>query len=275
MIQKVAVINDLSGLGKCSLTAAIPVLSCLGVQACPVPTAILTNQTGYESFYMDDYTDKMIYYVEEWQKRRIAFDGIFTGFLANARQVSQVENFIRVFRRKETLLVVDPVMGDNGSIYSTYTSEMCHHIRRLAMGADVITPNLTEACILLDRELKTDICLDEAADMAELLMKKGPDQVVITGVPVEDQICNIVGDRGSVSYVSFHNEGGSYSGTGDLLASVVTAGLIRGTHSLTEIVRAAAAFISKALAEAKMDGTDRNDGIAFERHLHMLWEMLQ
>ena len=124
MTKRAAVINDISGLGKCSLVAAVSVLSCLGVAACPLPTAVLSNQTGYDSFFMDDYTDKMPVYIEEWKKRGIRFDAISTGFLANERQVGIIEDFIRDFKSADTLLIVDPVMGDGGHIYSTYTPQL-------------------------------------------------------------------------------------------------------------------------------------------------------
>lgn len=275
MTKKVAVINDLSGLGKCSLTAAIPVLSCLGVQACPLPTAVLSNQTGYDSFFMDDYTDRMPFILDEWERRAVHFDGIYTGFLAGEAQVALVEDCIRRFRRENTLLVVDPVMGDNGSLYSTYALSLCVRMRQLAAQADVITPNLTEAFLLLDEAPDLNCSLEQVETLARRLMALGPRQVVITGAVQGEWICNVLGDRGQVRVIPVHAEGGSYSGTGDLLASVVTAGLVQGGQSLEQIVRAASRFIAASLAEARRDGTDRNDGVAFEHHLPRLWAELQ
>ncbi len=274
MIPKAAVVNDLSGLGKCSLVAAISVFSCLGVQACPLPTAILSNQTGYESYFMDDYSDRMERYIEEWRKMALRFDAILTGFLANAGQMDHVETFLRTFRTPSTLLAVDPVMGDNGHLYRVCTKELCDRIRSLAFRADVITPNLTEACILLEEEPEASLPVEKAEELAKRLMRRGPARVVITGVPSRERIFNIVGDRGEVSAVSVPSEGGSYSGTGDLMASAVTAGLVRGKHSLTEIVARTAEWIGQAIQEARRDGTDRNDGIAYERNLWKLGEQL-
>ena len=117
MIKRVAVINDLSSLGKCSLTAAIPVLSVMGVQPCPVPTAILTNQTEYNSYYCYDFTDKIDNYIEQWQKLGITFDGIYTGYLNSADQIKKILHFCETFRDEKTLLIVDPVMGDSGFVY--------------------------------------------------------------------------------------------------------------------------------------------------------------
>ena len=274
MIKKAAIINDLSGLGKCSLTAAIPVLSALGVQACPLPTAVLSNQTGYKSFYMDDYTDRMPLYIEEWKKRDIKFDAICTGFLANEQQVDLIENFIKVFKSPETLLIVDPVMGDNGQLYSTYTEKLRERLCKLALSADVITPNLTEANFLLGTDPTENRTVDAVCEMAEKLMDLGPSKVVITGVKASERIHNIVGENGNVNCVTSSLTKRDYSGTGDLLAAVVTAGLVKG-YPLAKVVAAAAEFIERATADTFNLGTDRNDGIEFEKHLPMLWRELQ
>ena len=150
MVKRIAVINDLSGLGKCSLTAAIPVLSVMGVQACPLPTAILSNQTGYESYYYDDYTKHMDAYTDEWSKRGLTLDGIYTGFLGSELQAEKILRFIDVFQKPDTLLLVDPVMGDSGHTYDIYTETFGTQMKRLVQRADVITPNLTELCLLTD-----------------------------------------------------------------------------------------------------------------------------
>lgn len=274
MTKRAAVINDISGLGKCSLVAAVSVLSCLGVAACPLPTAVLSNQTGYDSFFMDDYTDKMPVYIEEWKKRGIRFDTISTGFLANERQVGIIEDFIRDFKSADTLLIVDPVMGDGGHIYSTYTPQLCDRVCKLALSADVITPNLTEASLLLGVDPTEKRTVEEVCKMASSLMDKGPSRVVITGVKDGGQIHNIVADKGEVGVVSSLYTKGDYSGTGDLFAAVVTAGLVKG-YTLYESVSAAAKFTERATAEAFLLGVDRNDGAEFEKYLPMLLEELK
>ena len=150
MTKKAVLINDLSGLGKCSLTAAIPVLSVMGIQACPMPTAVLTSQTGFKSFYCNDCTDKLDYYTEEWKKLGFQPDGIYTGFLSSEKQVEKILNFINSFETENTLVLVDPVMGDGGRTYSLFTDTLACKMKKLVTAADVITPNLTECCILCD-----------------------------------------------------------------------------------------------------------------------------
>ena len=149
-MKKAAVIHDLSGFGKCSLTAAIPVLSALGVQCCPVATAVLTGQTGYPCYHCTDLTAMLPDYIDAWGKNNAHFDAIYSGFLTGAEQISQVLDFIRQFREEHTLLLVDPVMGDDGNAYPFFTPGLLNGMKELTLEADVITPNLTEACLLAD-----------------------------------------------------------------------------------------------------------------------------
>ena len=166
MTKKAVLINDLSGLGKCSLTAAIPVLSVMGIQACPMPTAVLTSQTGFESFYCNDCTDKLDYYTSEWKKLGFQPDGIYTGFLSSEKQVDKILSFIDSFETDDTLVLVDPVLGDGGRTYSLYTETLGKKMKKLVSVADVITPNLTECCILCDTDYSE---LIENADSPDFL----------------------------------------------------------------------------------------------------------
>lgn len=282
MIKKVAVINDLSGLGKCSLTAAIPVLSVMGVQACPLPTAILSNQTGYESYYYDDYTKHIDAYTEEWKKRNLTVDGIYTGFLGSELQVEKILHFIDVFRRPETLLLVDPVMGDSGQTYDIYTETFGKQMKKLVKRADVITPNLTELCILTDTNYTTltdqkasPDYLDTIAETGKRLLDMGIGTIIVTGIIYQspfdatEKYYNLVIDKEQVTSISSDIHGGSYSGTGDLLASVVCAGMVRG-NTATDSVRRAVSFLETALIETAKEQIPRNDGINFEPYLKLL-----
>ena len=143
--KKIAVINDLSGFGRCSIAVALPLISHLGIQCCPLPTAIFSDHTGFESFYVKDFTDSMAPYMAEWKKLDLEFEGILTGFLGSARQIELVEQFLKEFTTQRTTVIVDPVMGDYGKLYATYTQELCQGIGRLVQYADILTPNVTEA----------------------------------------------------------------------------------------------------------------------------------
>ena len=152
-MKKAAVINDLSGFGKCSLTAAIPVLSALGVQCCPLATAVLTGQTGYPYFHCTDLTDMMPQYIDAWTQNNAHFDAIYSGYMTGRKQIEHLLDLITQFRRDDTLLLVDPVMGDDGRVYGIYSDDLLDGMKELSRKADVITPNLTEACLLSDTDI--------------------------------------------------------------------------------------------------------------------------
>ena len=282
MVKRIAVINDLSGLGKCSLTAAIPVLSVMGVQACPLPTAILSNQTGYESYYYDDYTEHIDAYTDEWTKRGLTLDGIYTGFLGSELQAEKILRFIDIFQKPDTLLLVDPVMGDSGQTYDIYNETFGAQMKRLVQRADVITPNLTELCILTDTDYHSltsqshsSDYLDTVASIGRRLLSLGIKTVIITGIlykaptDTETRYYNLVLEENAVTPVSSAIHGGSYSGTGDLLASVVCAGMVRGDSAL-ESVRRGVHFLETALKETAEEQIPKNDGINFEPYLKLL-----
>ena len=283
-MKKIAVIQDLSGLGKCSLTAAIPVISVMGVQAVPLPTAVLSNQTGYPSYYCDDYTEHMEQIMTEWEKRKFSPDGIYTGFLADEEQADKILDFFQRFRTENTMVLVDPVMGDNGSAYGIYTEGLREKMLQLVGNAHVITPNLTEALLLLYGkegmekryasllELDGRKRLEQIGKIGEQLKKEyGLQAAVITGVESQAELCvhqmgNLVVENGHSSWCFAPKIGGSYSGTGDLFASVLSAGLVK-EMSMMSCVELAVNFLSKAIAQTVQEGTDRNDGVCFEAYL--------
>ena len=285
-MKKIAVLNDLSGMGKCSLTAAIPVISVMGIQACPLPTAVLSAQTGFPSYYCDDYTDRMDAIMEEWKKMDFYPDGIYTGFLADARQADKAVEFIEQFAKEDTKILIDPVMGDNGEEYPIYTEALCEKMRFLVRRATVITPNLTEALLLLYGAQRAHVLWKELSLMDEErllkftestgkeLSKEFDTEVVITGIDLparenHQEMGNLICKDGVQTWVSTVTEGGSYSGTGDLFASVLSAGMVKGMDTV-DSVRKAVKFLSKGIHDAVLEGTDRNEGICFERYLSEL-----
>ena len=289
-MKKIAVIHDLSGLGKCSLTAAIPVISAMGVQACPLPTAILSNQTGYGFYFWDDYTDRMELIMDEWKKMGFKPDGVYTGFLGDARQVDLILKFVDMFCTEGTHILVDPVMGDRGETYKTYSETLCDKMRTLVREATVITPNLTEALLLLYGEEGMKERMKALSDMEETQLLKeietsgreltqrfGLEAIVITGVEVSGsdgraRMGNLVLEKEKADWCFSVKEGGSYSGTGDLLASVLSAGMVRGIP-MKACVEKAVEFLGGAIHDAVEEGTDRNDGVCFEKYLGILTQI--
>lgn len=276
MIKKAAVINDLSGFGKCSLTATIAVLSVMGVQPCPMPTAVLTNQTGYKNHYCIDLTDELCHYKEMWSLNNESFDGIYSGYIADKRQVDIILDFISTFRKSNTIVLVDPVMGDNGRLYSAFSNETCKKVCCLARSADIITPNLTELCILTDTDFEelnshceSDDFLNRISDVAKGAFSHSEQKIVVTGIKKGNCLYNGVFTKQDCDFVKAECHGGSFSGTGDIFASIVFTSVVNG-ESLVSGVRKAVSFIEKATADTAKEPYDRNDGINFEKFLYQL-----
>ncbi|MBR2878843.1 MAG: pyridoxamine kinase [Clostridia bacterium] len=262
-MKKVAAINDLSGFGRCSITVALPVLSAHGVQCCPVPTAILSNHTGFGTYFFDDYSDKMTPYIENWKKLGLEFDCIYTGFLGSEKQIDIVENFIK--QSEDSTILVDPVMGDGGKIYSTYTPVMCEKMKRLVSLAEVVTPNTTEAAILAGVEYKENFTDEEIWCIAEKIHELGAKNVVITGVHRNGRIANFV--SGPERFVAESEEiYVHYMGTGDLFASML-CGYLMNDLTLEEAVKKSAAFVYKTTKYSLEIGEKKENGVAFEKFL--------
>ena len=175
MSKTLAAINDLSGLGQSSLCAILPIISVMGIQACPLPTAVLSSQTdGYHDYAFQDLTALWPKYFSHWQKEAPTFDCIYSGFLGSVRQIDLIANFIENFARKHTLIAVDPVLGDGGELYDTMNEEMVVQMRRLITHADLITPNYTELCLLSRTSFQKAPALSLVEAQMRLLAEAGP-----------------------------------------------------------------------------------------------------
>ncbi|MGI5825149.1 MAG: pyridoxamine kinase [Bacillota bacterium] len=279
-LPMVAAVNDMSGFGRCSLTVAIPVLSAMGLQCCPLPTALLSNHTGYETYYFSDYTDSMESYYKEWLKLDLDFAAVYSGFLGSEKQVSIVMEIIRAFKEKQIaknidapLAIIDPVMGDNGSVYATYNEEMCQKMRQLVSVADIITPNVTEAAILLNSDYQGEyISLEQGKKTAERLTELGPKIAVLTGVKTHDgKILNLAYQKDKREFV--HTEYPlvypHFNGTGDVFASVLCGALVNGME-IGAALEKAAEFVYVSAKFTAEKGGDVADGVLIEHFLHQL-----
>lgn len=276
-IPKAAAIHDLSGMGRCSLTAVLPILSAMGIQACPFPTAVLSNQTGYSKFEFVDMTHWMDAFGKCWAPWYGKFDAVYSGFLCNPQQAELTRRIMEKLRGEASVVVVDTVLGDHGIRYPIFDDEMCRQVRKLAFDANVITPNLTEACLLAGEPAEAAQDMQTRAELIQLaayLASQGPGTVVITGIRDENQVANLayIREDSRCFWESNHRIGYSYSGTGDILASVLCGGLTRG-FPLGETLRNACRFIGMALEETAEAGTDPREGILFEPFLKDLAQM--
>ncbi len=182
-VKRVAAIHDLSGFGRASLTVVTPILSCMGVQVCPLPTAVLSTHSKFKDHYFIDLTDHLLPIIEHWERLGLMFDAIYSGFLGSSQQIEIVSDFVHRFRTEKTLVVIDPVMGDDGVLYGPMTPDIVAGMQRLITVADIITPNITEAAFLLGQPLPELISETEIKQWLVALADMGPQIVIITSVP--------------------------------------------------------------------------------------------
>ena len=268
--KKIAVINDFSGFGRCSIAVALPILSVMKVQCCPLPTSIFSNHTGFPSYFFEDYTSRMIPYMQEWKKLDLHFNGICSGFLGSKEQIEIVKKFFKEFKTEETQIIVDPVMGDYGKPYPTYTQEMCDEMKKLVEYADILTPNVTEACVLTDTPYKEKWKIEEIQEMAEKIHKVGPKKIAITGIAQGGFIANFCYEEGQQPKVlRTHKEGTQRSGTGDIFASIIAADAVNGVP-FCRSVKKASEFIKKCIIRSQELDIPLTDGVCFEEVLGKL-----
>ena len=269
--KKLALINDITGFGRCSVAVELPIISALKIQCCPLPTAILSVHTGYQNYFLDDYTDRMNAYIKSWQLNNLEFDGVATGFFGSTAQIEIVSNFLK--NNFNAQILIDPVMGDHGKIYKSYTREMCIEMRKLLHFADLVTPNLTEACELLNIPYPAAGIVsdsDLATMAANIAAKTRGGKVIITGVNLDaddgSNITNFIYDNGKIDFITSKKLGSDRSGTGDVFFAVVAASIMNGETS-TAAVRKAADFVTKCILHAEKSNLAWNYGLPFEEFL--------
>ncbi len=271
---RVAAIHDLSGFGRCSMTVVSPVLSAMGVQCCPILTAYLSTHTGgFEGYVSVDLTEQMEGTIAHWRRLGLTFDGVYTGFMASPRQIELSALAMDVLKRQGGVAVADPVMGDHGRRYATYTDEMCAAMGGLCDHADVITPNLTEAAFLLGVDygsLTGDVA--EGLELARALSAGGRRSVVLTGVsggPGQVGAACYDCRTGTAGLAMAERVEGEYHGTGDIFASVLTGALVKGAE-LTDAAARAARFVSACARRTLAQDYPRREGVDFEPLLGLL-----
>lgn len=295
-VPRLAIINDIAGFGRCSTTVSLPVISVMKVQVCPVPTSVLSNHLGFPLCHFDDYTSHMRDYIKVWNELGLTFDGLYCGFLGNEEQINIVREFVEMFR--PPLFLLDPVMGDHGRAYSSITETHVQKMKELLPLADIITPNITEACLLTGTPWKdgewtmqelSGLCLKLATlcqtdstlslsehfhdasnsviDTSRTVSRRT--SIVITGIRQGDSLVNFLWDDGVYTTVSTPIAGASRPGTGDIFASILAADAVRG-ETLLSSVQKAANFVGLCIAGSEKAGTPVQEGVVFEKYLAAL-----
>lgn len=268
---RAAAIHDLSGFGKCSLTVALPILSAAGIEVCAVPTAVLSSHTGgLNGYTYRDLTEDIPGFQAQWKQLGLEFDALYSGFLGSYEQIQIVSDFIDAFRTTGNLVVVDPVMADNGKLYPTISTEMAADMIKLCKKADLIVPNLTEAAFLLGENFyEGPYNRPYIEDMLHKLSALGPKKVVLTGVWFNQDLLGAAGydrDSGVVTYSFAPRISGSYHGTGDIFASALLAGLLNNMK-LSNAIQLAVDYTTGCIRRTKEAGTDVRFGVRFEAGL--------
>lgn len=295
-VPRLAMINDIAGFGRCSTTVSLPVISVMKVQVCPVPTSVLSNHLGFPLCHFDDYTSHMRDYIKIWKELGLTFDGLYCGFLGNEEQIDIVREFVEMFR--PPLFLLDPVMGDHGRAYSSITETHVQKMKELLPLADIITPNITEACLLTGTPWKdgewtmqelsglflklatlcqTDSTLslsehfhdasNSVIDTSRTVSRRT--SIVITGIRQGDSLVNFLWNDGVYTTVSTPIAGASRPGTGDIFASILAADAVRG-ETLLSSVQKAANFVGLCIAGSEKAGTPVQEGVVFEKYLAAL-----
>ena len=295
-VPRLAMINDIAGFGRCSTTVSLPVISVMKVQVCPVPTSVLSNHLGFPLCHFDDYTSHMRDYITVWNELGLTFDGLYCGFLGNEEQIDIVREFVEMFR--PPLFLLDPVMGDHGRAYSSITETHVQKMKELLPLADIITPNITEACLLTGTPWKdgewtmqelSGLCLKLATlcqtdstlslsehfhdasnsviDTSRTVSRRT--SIVITGIRQGDSLVNFLWNDGVYTTVSTPIAGASRPGTGDIFASILAADAVRG-ETLLSSVQKAANFVGLCIAGSEKAGTPVQEGVVFEKYLAAL-----
>ncbi len=271
-IPQIAAINDLSGFGRCSLTVAIPILSAMGYQVCPLPTALLSAHTGYEGAEIRDFTADMAAFLAHWARLGLTFDAVYTGFLGDAAQVDVLIPFLQQHKGQGALCLVDPAMADHGRLYASCTPALARGMRRLVAQASVTTPNLTEACLLTDVPYEAVLAdCNRLHTVGERLLSLGCGTAVVTGVHTADGMLEnwVFTPDCPPQIVRTSRVDKNFAGTGDVFSSVLCGELLRGTP-LTAAVERTAAFVRQVAEATAEAGTPLQDGMHFEPYLSLL-----
>ena len=279
-VPKIMAIHDMSGVGRCSLTVIIPIMSALGCQVCPLPTALLSNHSEYREFYFFDFTEHMEEYFSYWEKNNELFDCVYSGFIGSEEQIDIIRDIINKVKgkNKEALIVVDPVMGDHGTTYATYNDTMVEKMSHLVEEANIITPNLTEACILLNKKYEGEkITIKKIKGYLKELCDLGPEISVITGITTEEgEHANVCYNRKEDKYwmVPYKRVDKRYPGTGDLFTSLFLGYLMRG-KLLPEAMEEASRFVSLSVLATYEAKTFSTEGVIFEKVMKELYNEIK
>ena len=276
-MKRILTIQDISCVGKCSLTVALPIISAMGVETAIIPTAVLSTHTMFQNFTFKDLADQIDPICNHWQAEGIGFDGIYTGYLGSFEQIDMMARLFDTFKTEENVILVDPVMADNGKLYPTFDEAFAAKMATLCAKADIIVPNITEACFMTGTEYRE--VYDEAyvKELLQKLSQLGAKVSILTGVSFEEGKTGVMGYEaatGEFSYYCHEKLPRSYHGTGDVFSSTCV-GAMMGGKSWQEAVKVAADYTAECIRLTIADPEGRNYGVNFEQAIPYLLERMK
>lgn len=275
-MKRVLTIQDISCFGKCSITIALPILSAMGVETVILPTALLSTHTLFPDYIKKDLGDQLLPAAEQWKRNNVTFDAIYTGYLGQIDEIDKVIRIIEMFRKEDTLVFTDPVMGDNGRLYRGFDQEYARRNTDLCAKADIIVPNITEACLMTGAKYREQYDESYVKDICERLCEVEPRTVLITGVSLSEGRTGVYGmnaQNGSTFCYQNEKVKASYHGTGDLFASVAVGAMVKGLP-VCDSIKMAADHTAETIAKTMQNPDNPWYGVDFEATIPSLIKKL-
>lgn len=271
-MKRLVTIQDISCVGKCSLTVALPIISAMGIETAVIPTAVLSTHTMFKNFTYRDLTNDLPLIQKHWKEEKFDFDAIYTGYLGSIKQIDMLKDFFKEFKTNNTFIFIDPVMGDNGRLYTGFNQEFADEMAKLCGLADIIVPNLTEASYMLHREYKEFYSEEEIKEILIQLSNLGPKQVILTGVSFNENDLGVMTyDKEAKKFCSYFREKiqAKYHGTGDIYASTCVGALLNN-KTLDEAIKIAVDYVWETINDTYKEKREDVYGVNFENKIPYL-----
>lgn len=271
-MKRIVTIQDISCVGKCSLTVALPIISAMGIETAVIPTAVLSTHTAFTNFTYRDLTGDLPKIAKHWKQEKFNFDGIYTGYLGSIEQIDILKEFFKQFKTPDNFIFIDPVMADNGKLYAGFDANFVKEMKKLCKMADIIVPNLTEASYMLEKEYKEIYSEQEIKDILIELSNLGPKYVVLTGVSFKDNKLGVMSyNKETNEFFTYFKEKipAKYHGTGDIFASTLV-GAITNNNTLEEGLKIAVDYVWETINDTYKTNKKDAYGVNFETKIPYL-----
>lgn len=276
-MKRIVTIQDISCVGKCSLTVALPIISAMGIEIAAIPTAVLSTHTAFKNFTYRDLTGDLPKIAKHWKQEKFDFDGIYTGYLGSIEQIDMLKEFFKQFKTPDNFIFIDPVMADNGKLYAGFDANFVKEMKKLCKMADIIVPNLTEASYMLEKEYKEIYSEQEIKDILIELSNLGPKYVVLTGVSFKDNKLGVMSyNKETNEFFTYFKEKipAKYHGTGDIFASTLV-GAITNNNTLEEGLKIAVDYVWETINDTYKTNKKDAYGVNFEAKIPYLIDRIK